>query len=115
MAGDFYQVLTAAPDKATAGNLSRTVVEAGLAACCQVIGPATSTYWWQGRVETSREWLCLVKTDRSRLKRLIRAIELAHPYDTPEVIAIPIAAGSSRYLKWLSGTAAPKRKARACR
>jgi periplasmic divalent cation tolerance protein len=104
--GDRLQVFTTLPDAAAAARLARALVESGRAACVQVLGPVSSTYRWQGRVEESPEWLCLVKTDRRHYPELEQAIIATHPYDTPEVIAVPIAVGNRRYLDWLDAALA---------
>jgi periplasmic divalent cation tolerance protein len=115
MRPQYFQVVTTLPARAKAEKLARGLVKLRLAACCQVIGPINSVYWWHGKVEAGREWVCLAKTERSRLKQLIRSIERTHPYDTPEVIAVSVAAGSRRYLRWLAEAVKPEGKARTCR
>ncbi|MEO0082394.1 MAG: divalent-cation tolerance protein CutA [candidate division WOR-3 bacterium] len=110
-----YQVATTLPTRAAAQSLARYLVEHRFAGCCQVLGPVASIYWWEGKVETGREWLCMAKTKPGRLRTLIRTIEQLHPYDTPEIIALPVVAGSRRYFDWL--TAAVRQleaKERAC-
>ncbi len=97
----YLQVLTAIDTREHAQQLARTVVEARLAACAQIIGPITSTYWWQGRIETAEEFLCLMKTRRDRYRQLEQAIRQAHPYQVPEILAVPVSAGLGDYLIWL--------------
>jgi periplasmic divalent cation tolerance protein len=97
----YLQVLTAVDTRERAQLLARLAVEARLAACAQVIGPITSTYWWQGRLETAEEFLCLVKTTGERYPELERAIREAHPYQVPEILATPVSAGLGAYLAWL--------------
>jgi periplasmic divalent cation tolerance protein len=67
----------------------------------QVLGPVRSTYRWQGEVEVAEEWLCLVKTEAGAYPSLEAAILDLHPYDTPEMIALPVSAGSGGYLSWV--------------
>ncbi len=98
---DYLQVFTTMPSAGEAERIAGELLRQRLAACVQVVGPITSTYRWQGRVETAREWLCLAKTDRARYPRLLAAIEDTHPYDTPEIVAVPIVLGAERYLAWL--------------
>jgi periplasmic divalent cation tolerance protein len=97
----YLQVLTAVDSREQAQRLARIVVEARLAACAQVIGPITSTYWWQGRMETAEEFLCLMKTREDLYPALEQAIQEAHPYQVPEILATPVAAGLKTYLAWL--------------
>ncbi len=100
---EFLQVLTTTGSRADAEAIARALVERRLAGCVQVIGPIHSTYWWQGEIETAEEYLCLVKSSREAYPALEAAIQELHPYETPEIVALPIAAGSRAYLSWLQG------------
>ncbi|MFO7674751.1 MAG: divalent-cation tolerance protein CutA [bacterium] len=106
--GDPLVVFTTFPDVEAAERLARRLVSSRLAACVQVLGPVSSNYRWKGRVERSREWLCLAKTSRLGYPALERAILQDHPYDTPEVVAVPIVAGSDAYLGWLAAALEPR-------
>ena len=90
------------PDQESAQILARTVVEQGLAACANVLAPCTSVYRWQGEVETATEVPVLMKTTRERYEALEAAIKAAHPYELPEIIAVPLAAGLPAYLAWVA-------------
>jgi len=103
----FVQLATTTASRAAAQRIARAVVDRRLAACVQIVGPVESTYRWQGNVATAREWLCLIKTTQARYRELAAAVEALHPYDTPEVIVLPIAAGSRRYLDWLAASVRP--------
>ena len=72
-----------------------------LAACVQIAGPVVSIYRWKGNVEKAQEWICFIKTKRDLYAAVEAAIKSVHTYDTPEIIAVPITAGSEKYLKWL--------------
>lgn len=98
---DFIQVFTTTETKAEAEEIARTLVDRQLAGCVQIVGPISSTYRWQGAVETAEEWLCLIKAGRAVYAELEAAIKEVHPYDTPEILAVPVAAGSNDYLAWL--------------
>ena len=111
---DFIQVVTTTASRAAAQRIARAVVDRRLAACAQIVGPMRSTYRWQGKVETAREWLCLMKTTQTRCRELVAAVEAIHPYDTPEIIALPIVAGSRRYLGWLAAAVRPPAANRGC-
>jgi len=97
----YLQVVTTWPRKQDAQAVARTLLETRLAACVQILGPIESTYWWQGQIERSEEWLCLIKTTQEHWEGLATAIRSSHPYQVPEIIALPIIAGSDGYLKWL--------------
>ncbi len=72
-----------------------------LVACGQRVGPVISRYWWHGSVEQAEEWLVLLKTRSELATRVIDAVVDGHPYETPEVVAFPILAGSVSYLGWI--------------
>jgi periplasmic divalent cation tolerance protein len=95
------QVTTTLPDKVAAERLSETVVAARLAACAQVLGPVSSTYLWNGSVEHAQEWYCHMKTTVHLLPDLENRIRELHPYELPEIIALPISHGDERYLDWI--------------
>jgi periplasmic divalent cation tolerance protein len=95
------QVFTTVEREEDATALARAVVEQRLAACAQIVGPINSTYWWKGKVETAREWLCVMKSRSDAYPSLEAAIKAVHPYENPEIVATPIAAGSREYLRWL--------------
>lgn len=99
----FIQVMTAMDKKEDAERIARSLVEMRLAGCVQIVGPVVSIYRWKGRVETAEEWLCLIKSLEDRYGAIEEAIRSLHSYETPEIISIPIAAGSRDYLDWLRG------------
>lgn len=100
---DAIQVFTTVDSREAAGAIARALVERRLAACAQIVGPIESTYWWEGAVETAQEWLCIVKSTQERYPALESAIREHHPYDVPEILALPVSAGHSAYLDWLRG------------
>jgi periplasmic divalent cation tolerance protein len=95
------QVITTTDSRAEAERLARLLVEARLAACAQVGGPITSTYWWEGEVEVAEEWMVIVKTAADRLDGLVERLGSEHRYTLPEITATPIVAGSAAYLSWI--------------
>lgn len=100
---DKLVVLVTCANSAEARRIARRLVEARLAACVNIVtAPVESVYRWKGKVELAREHLLVIKTSRWRLPALQRAVMRLHSYDVPEIIALPIAAGSSAYLKWLA-------------
>jgi periplasmic divalent cation tolerance protein len=96
------QVTTTLPERAAADRLAAVLVEERWAACAQVGGPVESTYWWQGRVERATEWYCHLKTTLARAPGLSARLRELHPYDTPEIIAVPIVGGDPEYLQWIA-------------
>lgn len=98
---EFIQVVTTAGSRDEAQRLAQVLVDGRLAACVQVLGPVTSTYWWQGERETAEEWQCVVKTARRLYSEVEAAIRVHHSYTTPEILALPILVGHADYLAWL--------------
>ncbi len=98
------QVQTTAGSKEEADRLVAALLERRLAACVQVLGPIESRYWWEGRLESATEWLCLAKTTADRVDDVVTAIRDAHSYDTPEVLVTPVSGGNERYLRWIEDT-----------
>jgi len=98
---DYIQVVTTTERQEDAEAIARRLVEARLAACVQIVGPVSSTYRWQGQIETAREWQCWAKSRRELYGQIEEAIRQIHPYDVPEILALPILAGSPAYLAWL--------------
>lgn len=86
---------------AEARDIADHLVEHRLAACVQVTGPVTSTYRWEGRVHTSEEFMCFIKTRRELAADVEALIRSLHSYDNPEIIVVPIQGGSASYLEWL--------------
>lgn len=97
------QVVTTTASKEEAEKIAQALVARRLAACVQVAGPIASVYHWQGKLETSQEWLCVVKTLESHYADLQAAIRELHSYDVPEILAFKVVAGDRDYLNWLAG------------
>ncbi|MEO5930280.1 MAG: divalent-cation tolerance protein CutA [Candidatus Kapaibacterium sp.] len=105
--GDFLVALMTAPNREEARRIAEALVVEGLAACCTLIDGTESIYRWNGAVERATETLVVIKTDRERFGRLRDRVLELHPYDVPELIAMPIVAGSDQYLQWLGESLAP--------
>ncbi|HSE30393.1 MAG TPA: divalent-cation tolerance protein CutA [Pyrinomonadaceae bacterium] len=101
-ASDPIVVLITAPNREEAIRLADMLVGAHLAACVQILPEMESVYRWQGRIEREPEFLLIVKTTRARFEELEREVRALHSYDTPEIVALPIVAGSEPYLRWLT-------------
>ncbi|MFD7024032.1 divalent-cation tolerance protein CutA [Promicromonospora sukumoe] len=98
---EFCQVMTTVSTRADADRIARSAVEARLAPCAQVEGPITSTFWWDGAVQVEEEWRVVLKTPSDRYEALARHIREQHSYDVPEIISLPILAGTPDYLTWM--------------
>lgn len=106
MADGYLQVTTTTETRDGARRLARSVVQARLAACVQILGPIESLYWWQDEIEEAGEWMCLMKTTVDTYPALEALILDAHPYETPEITASPIT-GSPGYLNWIGRETSP--------
>lgn len=95
-------VMTNMPDSASAKVLARSLVEQKLVACVNCLSGMHSIYHWQGAVEEADECMLWMKTTSIRYAELEAAINAAHPYDLPEIVAIPVAAGLPAYLAWVA-------------
>lgn len=108
-AGRFALLLVTAPDLEAARRLARGLVEARLAACVNLVPGLESHYRWQGKVESAAEVLLVIKTAARLVPHLERWVLEEHPYDTPEILQLPLAAGTARYLAWLGESVGTKR------
>jgi len=99
-----WVVLITTPDEASAVALARALVDAHLAACCNLIPGIRSIYHWQGERCEESEWLLIAKTTAEVWPQLVAEVHKHHPYTTPELIALPAAAVAEPYLNWLVET-----------
>ncbi len=104
----FIQIITTTETKEEAEAIARRLVEDKLAACVQIAEGIESIYSWKGKIERSREYLCLIKTREDLFNRVAEVIKTLHSYEVPEIIAVPIINGGSEYLAWLTDTLAGK-------
>lgn len=100
-------VITNLPDRDSAGKLARSLIEKRLAACVNILPPCKSVYRWQGKTEDTEEFPMLIKSTSERYPALEAAIRAAHPYELPEIIAVPFAAGLPAYLEWVESETQP--------
>ncbi len=99
---DTLLVITHAPNQAAAQSLAQALITRRLAACVNVLAPCRSVYHWQGAVESAEEVPLLIKTTSAQYESLQRAIVELHPYELPEVIAVPVIRGLPAYLEWIA-------------
>ena len=95
------QIVTTIDDRGAAEEIGRRLVEDRLVACCQVVGPIRSIYRWKGTVEETDEWYCVMKTTPDLYERAEAAIRAYHPYETPEIIAVPVERAWEEYARWV--------------
>jgi len=95
-------VFTTVPDEETAEKISQHLVEKRLAACVTRTAANKSVYWWQGKITKDNEHILFIKTQAKRYPELEKVLVMVHPYEVPEVIAVPLVQGFGKYLDWLN-------------
>ncbi len=94
-------VLSTAPDARTAGRLASLLLRERLAACVSFKEGFVSRYRWKGRIEKQKETLLIIKTTQNKFLKLKKVLSANHPYEVPEILAVPVTGGSKKYMKWL--------------
>jgi periplasmic divalent cation tolerance protein len=107
MKAEVLIALTTCPDEATARRLAETLIGESLAACVNLIPAVTSVYRWQGKIEHAAEVLLVAKTTSERMAALQSALRSQHPYELPEIIAVPVSQGFDPYLDWVRQECTP--------
>lgn len=100
-------VLSTCPPGEDAARIADTLVERGLAACVNVLPGVRSLYVWQGKKEEADEQLLIIKTRRDVFSALEAALRELHPYELPEIVMVPVVAGSADYLRWIDEAVTP--------
>lgn len=94
-------VFSTCPDEVSAKRIATALVEEGLAACVNCLPQVTSIYRWQGKTESASEWLLLIKCRTDAYVAIEQRVRSLHPYELPEIVAVPLAKGEAAYLAWL--------------
>jgi periplasmic divalent cation tolerance protein len=97
----YIKVVTTISDRQGAEKIAKELIDKRLAACVQIAGPIKSIYRWKGKIETAKEWVCVIKTRKNLYEKVEAAIKKIHPYEVPEIIAVSIALANKDYLKWI--------------
>ena len=101
MKNQYIVVLITAKDKTQAKKIGQGLLKAKLAACVNIQEGLESFFWWQGKMDSGKETLLIVKTKQNIFEKLVLKVKVLHTYSNPEIIALPIVKGSSNYLKWI--------------
>ncbi|MDD5436018.1 MAG: divalent-cation tolerance protein CutA [Candidatus Omnitrophica bacterium] len=99
---DFCIILVTCQSKKEAGRIASSLLKERLTACANTMPGIDSRFWWNGKVESAKEILLMLKTKRSNFKKVEKEIKRLHSYEVPEIIALPIIAGSAEYLGWIA-------------
>ncbi|MBI3324231.1 MAG: divalent-cation tolerance protein CutA [Candidatus Omnitrophica bacterium] len=103
---DVVVVFLTCPSTKVARRIAQTLIAQRLAACVNILPGVDSVFWWEGKVDRARETLLIIKTTRARFRELQPAVRRSHPYDVPEILALPVAVGSPAYLDWVVASVA---------
>ncbi|MER5426608.1 divalent-cation tolerance protein CutA [Streptosporangium roseum] len=104
---EHIEVRVTASSRDEADRICSAVVGQRLAADCQILAPIESTYWWAGEIRRSEEWLLLMKTTVERFDELARRVRELHSYEVPQIVAVPVVAGTADYLEWIRRETTP--------
>lgn len=105
---DLRLVYITAKDAEEARQIGRDLVERRLAACCNILEPMSSIYWWQGAIQEDREAVLIAKTRAALVEDLIARVRAIHSYQVPCVLSLPVETGNKEYLTWLADEARPR-------
>jgi len=98
----YFVIFITAPNRREANRIARELLKHKLAACVNIIGNVGSLFRWQGKIDSAKETLLIIKSRRALLNKLIKQVKSIHSYEVPEIIALPIIGGDKKYLKWIS-------------
>ncbi len=97
-------IFITAKDTREAKKISQALVRAHLVACVNIVPGIRSLFWWEGKVDSAKEVLMIVKTKKSCFKKIVKMVKSLHSYQTPEIVGLPIVEGDDAYLKWLEAS-----------
>jgi periplasmic divalent cation tolerance protein len=104
---ELIHITTTADSPETVEGIGRYLVEKRLASCAQIMGPIKSIYRWKGKVEETKEWICVIKSRKSLYEKVEAEIKRLHPYELPEIVATPIGGGLPGYMQWVLDETTP--------
>jgi periplasmic divalent cation tolerance protein len=105
---EYLEVHVTVPDRDEAERIASVVVTQRLAAAAQLVAPVSSVYWWRGEINRADEWLLFMKTTTERFDELAARVRALHSYEVPQIIAVPLVAGTTDYLDWIRQETTPE-------
>ena len=94
-------IFVTVPDKKQARQVANKLIKTKLAACVNIIPGVESLFSWKGKIDSAKELLLIIKSEKSKLPKIIKTVKSLHSYEVPEIIALPIIAGNKEYLRWI--------------
>ncbi len=104
MGKGFVIIMVTCASAKEARRIANCVLAKRLAACANIVDGVGSKFWWKGKVASAKETLVMMKTSKANFKKIENEVKKLHSYEVPEIIAVPIVAGSKEYLKWIEGS-----------
>lgn len=104
MDNDLQLFYVTCPDTETAKKISMTLLQEGLIACANILPGMESLYWWEGKIDSAKEVVLILKSATALSSRITARVESLHPYNTPCILTLPIEKGSEAYIRWLKGS-----------
>ena len=99
---DYTLVMVTASSREEAEKIATTLLERKLIACANILGPVSSRFWWQGKIDSAEEYMIFMKTKRELFDQVADNVKQLHSYEVPEIIALPIVEGAKPYLEWIN-------------
>ncbi len=100
----YIVVFTMVSDKKEATKIAQSLLKERLIACANIVGPVSSLFWWEGKINKANEFLVIMKSRKNLFKKLSERVKELHSYEVPEVIALPVTEGLPSYLNWLGAS-----------
>ena len=103
---DYTLIMVTASSREEAEKIATTLLERKLIACANILGPVSSRFWWQGKIDSAEEYMIFMKTKRELFEQVADNVKQLHSYEVPEIIALPIVEGAKPYLEWINSSLA---------
>ena len=103
---DYTLIMVTASSREEAEKIATTLLEKKLIACANILGPVSSRFWWQGKIDSAEEYIIFMKTKRELFDQVADNVKQLHSYEVPEIIALPIVEGTKPYLEWINSSLA---------
>ena len=103
---DYTLIIVTASSREEAEKIATTLLERKLIACANILGPVSSRFWWQGKIDSAKEYMIFMKTKRELFDQVADNVKQLHSYEVPEIIALPIVEGAKPYLEWINSSLA---------
>ncbi len=103
---EYTLIMVTASSREEAEKIATTLLERKLIACANILGPVSSRFWWQGKIDSAEEYIIFMKTKRELFDQVADNVKQLHSYEVPEIIALPIVEGAKPYLEWINSSLA---------